>query len=177
MSLPKWVNGKLKLNFSVFSDLSHWTLVCALVLCIVSHKIWHTFHLQQCLILFKQLEVPFNFYFTLVQFPPFPPSRNFHHVKFSSDLRHCNCLFPMQLVPLIGQVEERFLWVEEDVKMLKHICRRKGVKNLQKKTSTPVWSLALLSKYWRPRAAAASAPALGLTTRRSPRSAWFEVTV
>ena len=131
--VSKWVNEKLKLNFSVFSDLSHWTLVCALVLCIVSHKTWHTFHLQQCLILFKQLEVPFNFYFTLVQFPPFPPSRNFHHVKFSCDLRHRNCLFPMQLVPLIGQVEERFLWVEEEVKMLTHICRRKGVKKLQKK--------------------------------------------
>ena len=39
-------------------------------------------------------------------------------------------------------------------------------------TSTPVWSLALLSKYCKPRAAAISDPALGLTTRRSPRSAW-----
>ena len=41
-------------------------------------------------------------------------------------------------------------------------------------TSTPVWSLALLSKYCKPRAAAISDPALGLTTRRSPRSAWYD---
>ena len=51
----------------------------------------------------------------------------------------------MQLVPLIGQVEERFLWVEEEIKMLTHICRRKGVKKLQKKNldTSLVFSTAL----------------------------------
>ena len=86
------------MNLSLFTDPSTalWCVHC------VSSKlsfIDFRFYISHW---YKHLEVSVQLYFTLMQFP-------FNFILDSCNFCHRSCLFPVKLVPLICQVEERLL--------------------------------------------------------------------